>query len=321
MTEPFGRGGLRVSRVGYGAAALGNLYTALGEDTWRGCVPAAWEAGVRYFDTAPHYGLGLSERRLGESLADFPRDEYVVSTKVGRLLEPNDAFHGQRDDLIFEVPATHRRVRDHSASGVRRSIEESLERLGLDRMDIAYVHDPEEHYQVTLDDALPALDELRSAGVIASYGVGISRPDMLVDFIRGSDLDVAMLAGRLTLLDRTAADTLVPEAAERGVSIAAAGVFNSGILATQTPTSESTYDYATASPELVAKARRIADICREHGVSLPEAAAQFPFRFPAVRTVVLGAHSAEDVRRNASLLDRPVPEELWERLKDLEEAP
>jgi D-threo-aldose 1-dehydrogenase len=130
-----------------------------------------------------------------------------------------------------------------------------------------------------------------------------------------------MLAGRLTLLDRTAVHTLVPEAAERGVSVAAAGVFNSGILATQTPTAESTYDYATASPELVARAGRIADICREHGVSLPEAAAQFPLRFPAVRTVVLGAHSAQDVRRNASLLDRPVPEELWERLQQLEEAP
>src|SRR4051794_40932929 len=141
MTESFGRGGLRVSRVGYGAAALGNLYAALDEGTWRGCVPAAWEAGVRYFDTAPHYGLGLSERRLGESLAAFPRDEYVLSTKVGRILEPNDAFSGQRDDNIFEVSATHRRVRDHSAEGVRRSIEESLERLGLDRIDIAYVHD------------------------------------------------------------------------------------------------------------------------------------------------------------------------------------
>src|SRR3954449_6033139 len=171
MTEPFGRGGLRVSRVGYGAAALGNLYAALAEETWRGCVPAAWDAGVRYFDTAPHYGLGLSERRLGEGLAGFSREEYVISTKVGRLLVPNDAFHGQRDDTIFEVSATHRRVRDHSAAGVRRSIEESLERLGLDRIDIAYVHDPEEHYQDTLDDALPALDELRSAGVITSYGV------------------------------------------------------------------------------------------------------------------------------------------------------
>ncbi len=200
----FGRGGLRVAPVSYGTAALGNLYTALDDETWRGCVPAAWQAGIRYFDTAPHYGLGLAERRLGESLAGLPRDEYLVSTKVGRLLDPNDAFRGERDDDMFEVPATHTRVRDHSADGVRRSLDESLERLGLDRIDVVYVHDPEEHYEQTLDTTLPTLDQLRREGVIGAYGVGMNEPGLLADFIRSSDLDVVMIAGCLTLLDQSA---------------------------------------------------------------------------------------------------------------------
>jgi D-threo-aldose 1-dehydrogenase len=312
----FGRGGLRVGPVGYGTAALGNLYTALDDETWRACVPAAWQAGIRYFDTAPHYGLGLAERRLGESLAGLPRDEYLVSTKVGRLLAPNTAFQGERDNGHFDVPATHTRVRDHSADGVRRSLDDSLDRLGLDRVDVVYVHDPEEHYRQTLDAALPTLDELRREGVIGAYGVGMNEPGLLADFIRNSDLDVVMIAGCLTLLDQTALLRLVPEATQRGVSIAAAGVFNSGILATEAPGSGSRYGYEPASPTTLAKARRIADICSEHGVTLPEAAAQFPLRFPAVKTVVLGAASAAEIRRNASLLDRPAPEELWDRLGD-----
>jgi D-threo-aldose 1-dehydrogenase len=312
----FGRGGLRVAPVSYGTAALGNLYVALDDETWRGCIPAAWQAGIRYFDTAPHYGLGLAERRLGESLAGLPRDEYLVSTKVGRLLAPNDAFHGERDDDLFEVPATHTRVRDYSADCVRRSLDQSLDRLGLDRIDVVYVHDPEEHYRQTLDCTLPALDELRRAGVIGAYGVGMNEPGLLADFIRNSDLDVVMIAGCLTLLDQSALTRLLPEATQRGVSIAAAGVFNSGILAAEAPTSASRYGYKSASPTTLARARWIADVCSEYDVTLPEAAAQFPLRFPAVKTVVLGAASAEEIRRNAALLDRPAPQELWERLGD-----
>jgi D-threo-aldose 1-dehydrogenase len=306
----LGRGGLRVGPHAFGAAPIGNLGRVVVEDEWRGAVPAAWEAGVRYFDTAPHYGLGLAERRLRETLPAAA----VVSTKVGRLLTPRENPQAALDDEGFAVPADLVRVRDYSRDGVLRSLESSLERLGRDRVDILFVHDPDDYEDAALDGAFPALDELRSQGVIASYGAGMNQSEMLADFVRETDLDVVMLAGRYTLLEQGALDDLLPECEDRGVSVVAAGVFNSGLLARDRPRQDVTYNYEPAPPELVARVHRIAGVLERHGTSLPVAAAQFPLAHPAVATVCLGARSAAQARRNAALLDDPVPGAAWDEL-------
>ncbi|GAA4137372.1 aldo/keto reductase [Leifsonia shinshuensis] len=303
--------------VGLGVAALGNLYSARPDDVWPGIVPAAWEAGIRYFDVAPHYGLGLAEERLGEGLRGLPRDEYVVSTKVGRILEPNPEYRPGDTDIanLFDVPATRRRRLDYSRDGVLRSVEDSLSRLGLDRIDILFVHDPDENEREALDGAFPALEELRSQGVIRSYGAGMNQSAMLERFVRNTDLDVVMCAGRYTLLDGTAAADLLPAAQERGVEVVVAAVFNSGILATERPGAGATFDYGAAPAALIERARWIADVAAPYGVTLPHLAVQFPLRNPAVSTVVLGAETPEQIVRNAALAAPPVPEELWAELE------
>ncbi|GAB3601250.1 aldo/keto reductase [Microbacterium tumbae] len=311
---PLGRGGLRVSPIGYGAAALGNLYRPLAEDEWQDIVPTAWEGGVRYFDVAPHYGLGLAERRLGESLRAFPREEFTLSTKVGRLLVPQEP-HGRTDiDNLFAVPADHRRVRDYSRDGVLRSIEASLERLGVDRIDLVLVHDPDDHEREALDGAFPALRELRDQGVIASFGAGMNQSAMPARFIRQTDADVMMIAGRWTLLDRSAAEELLDAALEYDVSLVAAAVFNSGLLATDRPSAGAPFDYAPADGEVLRRAARLAEFARRHRSTLPELAAQFPFTHPAVHAVVIGAANAEQVRRNSALLHRRVDDDVWTEL-------
>jgi D-threo-aldose 1-dehydrogenase len=312
----FGRGGLTVGPIGYGAAALGDLYTPRPADEWPLIVPAAWEAGIRYFDTAPHYGLGLSEERLGQGLSEHPRDEYVLSTKVGRVLDPNPGFRPGDTDIanLFATPATRRRRQDYSRDGVLQSVEDSLERLGVDRIDVLFVHDPDEHEREALDGAFPALEELRSQGVIRSYGAGMNQSAMLTRFVRETDLDIVMCAGRYTLLDSAAEQDLLPAALERGVSVAVAAVFNSGILATDRPVAEARFDYGAAPSALIERTVRIADIAAPYGVTVPQLAVQFPLRHAAVATVVLGAESAGQIVRNASLADAPVPEQLWAEL-------
>lgn len=314
--RPFGRGGLAVGPIGYGSAALGNLFSARPDDVWPRIVPAAWQAGIRYFDTAPHYGLGLAEERLGEGLRALPRDEYVLSTKVGRVLEPNPDHRPGDTDLanLFDVPATRRRRRDYSRDGVLRSVEDSLSRLGLDRIDVLFVHDPDEFEREALEGAFPALEELRSQGVIRSYGAGMNQTGMLTRFVRETDLDIVMCANRYTLLDPSAEHDLLPAAQERGVSVAVAAVFNSGILATERPRAGATFEYGAASPELIARVGRIADVAQRHGVTVPQLAVQFPLRHPAVSTVVLGADTPEQIRRNAGLADPPVAEAVWQEL-------
>jgi D-threo-aldose 1-dehydrogenase len=311
-TRPLGRGGLAVGPLAFGAAPIGNLGREVGDDEWRGALAAAWEAGIRYYDTAPHYGLGLAERRVAEGLAGRPRDELIVSTKVGRRLAPSDA--GGMDTEGYAVPATHVRVRDYSRDGVLASLESSLERLGLDRVDLLLVHDPDAHYREALEGAFPALEELRSQGVITSYGAGMNQAEMLADFVRETDLDVVMLAGRYTLLEQGALDDLLPACEQRDVSVIAAGVFNSGLLARERPREGATYDYAPAPPELVGRVHRVADVLARHGTTLPAAAAQFALAHPAVATVCLGARSAAQVERNAALFGEPVPAAAWSEL-------
>ncbi|MGW2861661.1 aldo/keto reductase [Streptomyces sp. NPDC001205] len=307
----LGAGSCRVTALSLGGAALGNLFSPLTDDTARGAVDAAWDAGIRYFDTAPHYGLGLSERRLGAALRCRPRDAYTLSTKVGRILEPRE---GGGDDLAagFAVPATHRRRWDFSADGVRRSLETSLERLGLDRIDIAYLHDPDDHGDQALREAYPALERLRAQGVVGAIGVGMNRTGLLVRFLRETDVDAVLCAGRYSLLDQGAARELLPEAAARGRHVVVGGVFNSGLLADPRP--GATYDYAAAPPELVERALRIKAVCADHGVPLRAAALAFPLRDPAVASVLVGARSAAEVADTAAMFTTPVPDALWEEL-------
>ena len=314
------RTGLRLSELCFGAGPIGNLYSVVSDDDARAAIDAAWNAGVRVFDTAPHYGLGLSERRLGRALAGRPRQEYVLSTKVGRLLVPDPSGAGRRDDQGFDVPADHRRVWDFSRRGVLASLEASLERLGVDRVDLVLVHDPDEHEEAARREAVPALVELREQGVIRAVGVGMNQAEMLTRFVRETDVDVVLVAGRWTLLDRRAGESLLPPALERGVGVIAAAPFNSGLLATTTPGESATFDYGPVPADLLAAARRLASLTAEAGVPLPAAALQFPLRHPAVLGVATGLRSAEEVRQAVANLDVPVPETLWAELDSPEVA-
>ena len=296
-------------RLGLGGAPLGNLYAAVSDDTARTVVDTAWARGVRYFDTAPHYGLGLSERRLGAALQSRPRDGFTISTKVGRLLVDNPGGAGERDTEGFDVPRTLVRRRDYSRDGTLRSLEASLGRLGMDRVDLAFVHDAEDHVEEALAGALPALAELRDQGVLRGIGLGMNYEAVLAGFVRRFDVDVVLVAGRYTLLEQPALDELLPLCAERGVRVVAAGVFNSGILATHPP--GATYDYAAAPPALVARATRIAEVCARHGVELPHAALTLPAAHPAVTDVVVGAATPAQVEANADRAATPVPDALW----------
>jgi D-threo-aldose 1-dehydrogenase len=300
-----------------GGAGLGNLGQAIDDETARATVDAAWDSGVRAFDTAPHYGLGLSERRLGAALAERQRDEYLISTKVGRLIRPAGSQATATDEVGgFAVPGDLHRVWDASADGVRRSLDESLERLGLDHVDIVYLHDPDVYGDVdsSLASALPALAELRDQGVVSAIGVGSNSVEALHAAVDTGIVDVIMLAGRYTLLEQPASD-LVAMCADRGVSVIAVGVFNSGILSHDEPAPDLAYNYAAVPPEVLERARTLAAICRKHGVSLPEAALAFPRRAPAVRAVAVGAQSAEQVRENVSRAAAVIPEALWEDLR------
>jgi D-threo-aldose 1-dehydrogenase len=304
-----------LTELSLGCAQLGNLHEAMDNDTARATVDAAWETGVRYFDTAPHYGLGLSERRLGGAVAGRPRADYVVSTKVGRLLEPVATVAGQDGDG-FAVAATHRRVWDFSRDGVRRSLEESLQRLALDRVDIVYLHDPDDHLEQVLAAGYPALEELRDEGVVTAIGAGMNQTAMLSELARNTDVDVLMLAGRYTLLEQGGLDDLLPVCERRGIGVVVAGVFNSGLLAREDVPDDVTYDYATAPAGVLDRARQIATVCERHGTTLPEAAIAFPLGHPAVVSVCVGARSPEQVRRNAQLFAAKIPCELWGELRE-----
>jgi D-threo-aldose 1-dehydrogenase len=302
-----------VGPYAFGAAPIANLGRQISEADAYAAVDAAWEAGIRYFDVAPHYGIGLREQRIGAALAERPRSEFVLSTKVGRLLVDNPEGI-QPDPEGFAVASPLTRRLDYSREGVLRSVEESLARLGLDYIDIAFVHDPDEQYREALEGAFPALGELRSQGMITSYGAGMNQSGMLAEFVLNTDLDVIMCAGRYTLLEQGALNDLLPTATSHGVTIVAAAVFNSGILARDRPSTEATYNYGPVPQDVVTRVNAIADVCERHSVPLPAAAVQFPLRHPAVATVCVGARSAEQVDRNVALFDVQIPDALWQEL-------
>jgi D-threo-aldose 1-dehydrogenase len=308
------KGTTALSELSLGCAQLGNLYREVLDAEALETVDAAWELGVRYFDTAPHYGLGLSERRLGTALQTRPRSDFTVSTKVGRLLEPVADVEGPDDDG-YAVPATHRRVWDFSRDGIRRSLRESLHRLGLDRVDVVYLHDPDNHIVDVLDRGFPALAELRSEGAIGAIGAGMNDAAALARLVRETDMDVVMLAGRYTLLEQDSLDDLLPLCAGRGVGVVAAGVFNSGLLASRQPPDTARYNYQAAPRELLERARAISAICERHGTTLPAAAIAFPLAHPAVVSVCVGARSPVQIELNAARYAENVPAELWAELK------
>jgi D-threo-aldose 1-dehydrogenase len=298
-----------VTRLGLGCAPLGNLFAAITDDQAKATVDAAWDAGIRLFDTAPLYGQGLSEIRLGRALHGRPREEYTLSTKVGRLLR--DVPDGPWPSIFVDAPELEP-VFAYSRDDTLRSIEESLDRLGVDRLDIVHVHDPDDHEDEALRGAFPALLRLRDQGVIGAVGCGMNQWEMLSRFVERVDLDCILLAGRYTLLDRSGADRLLPRCLERRVDVYLGGVFNSGLLAD--PDANTTYDYVTASPEVIARARAMRAACERHGISLAAAAIQFGLAHPAVTAVLVGARSADEVRADVADAAVHIPDELWGEL-------
>jgi len=289
-----------------GTAPIGGLYSPVPADAAHATCDAAWQAGIRAFDTAPHYGVGLAEQRLGEFLAGKPRGEYVVSTKVGRLLVPSA---GQVDGVegFYGTPRLTR-VWDFSRDGALRSLEESLARLGLDRIDVALIHDPDEHAAQALDGAYPALHQLRSEGVVGAIGIGMNQPELPAWFIARAELDCVLIAGRYSLLDTSAAAELLPECERRGVGVLAGGVFNSGILADPQPGAR--YDYRPAAPALVERAQRIRAVCAGHGLPIGAAALAFTLRHPAITAAVIGARTASEIVEDVGYLAYDVPDEV-----------
>ncbi|QAY58598.1 aldo/keto reductase [Microbacterium protaetiae] len=310
-------GGEEVSLLGFGAAPIGNLSRVVSDAQARETLEAAWAGGIRAYDTAPHYGLGLSERRLGAFLREKPRDKFVLSTKVGRLLEPNPDFAGGRDLASgFDVPDDLVRRFDPSLPGIRRSLEDSLERMGLDRIDIAYLHDPDAYdLERGLGEGLPALEQLRSEGLVGQIGVGVNDAAVAARAVREADLDVVMVAGRCSLLRPHGFDDLVPVCIERGTRIVAASPFNSGLLATPHPAPGALFDYAPASAALLAHVEQLATVCEQHGVDLPTAALHFPLRLPQVVSVMVGTARPEQVRENIARMTTVVPDALWDALQ------
>jgi D-threo-aldose 1-dehydrogenase len=299
--RPLGVRGPAVTGLALGCAPIGNLFTGVSDDDARAAVYAAWDAGIRYFDTAPLYGHGTSERRLGRALQHRARADYVVSTKVGRVLR---AAGARREPTIFEDVGDVEPAFDFSRDGIMRSIEDSLGRLGLDRVDVALVHDPDDHEAEALRSAFPTLLRLRDEGVVAAVGCGMNQAAMLERFVDRVDLDCVLLAGRYSLLDRSGTG-LLTQCAERGVGVIVGGVFNTGVLID--PDAHPTYDYVAAPDAVLERVRQMRSVCDAHGIALGAAALQFVMRHPAVTTVLVGARSrAEvdlDVRYNATACD------------------
>ena len=306
----LGRTPLEVTRFGLGTAPLAGLYEAVAEDQAVSVISHAWSKGIRHFDTAPLYGHGLAELRLGKALHDQPRSEFVLASKVGRLLraeappEPGQSFRG--------TPPVNPMF-DFSYDGVMRSVHESLERLCLDRIDILHIHDPDDHYDQALQGGYKALDQLRSEGVIRAVGAGMNQAEMLARFAREGNFDCFLLAGRYTLLDQVALDELLPLCVERGIAIIAGGVYNSGILADPKPGAR--YNYVTAPAPLLQRAQKIRSVCGRHGVPLKAAAVQFPLGHPAVSCVVVGCRSAAHLDESLEMFEMAIPPALWQELK------
>lgn len=308
----LGKTGLSVSCVGLGCTSLGGMYRQMSDIEAVRTVYRSLERGYNVFDTAPFYGSGKSEMRLGAALAWVPRDRVILATKVGRVLEPTTG--SDRGKPIFVEPLPFRPRFDFSRDGVLRSFEESLNRLQVDRIDILHIHDPDEHYQQALDEAFPALAQLRSEGAIRAISAGMKQWQMLVRFAKAADFDCFLLAGRYTLLDQSALDEFFPICQQKTIGVMLGGTYNSGILATGAIPGAK-YEYADAPPAILDQVRHIETICKAHGVSLKAAALQFPLAHPAVSTIIPGAASPTQVDENIDLLKHPIPDDFWAELQ------
>ena len=322
-TVEMGSTGLRLPRIGIGSAPLGGLFYPVDEGEAVSTLRRAVELGANYVDTAPLYGHGRSERLVGRALSSFPRGDFLLSTKIGRILKP--VSEPPTSEQFVDLPPLEP-VFDFSRDGVMRSLEDSLDRLGLDRVDILYVHDPDEgrsvdhvfsgpdHYRQVMDEALPAMAELRSQGVIDAVGVGMNGWQMLTRFARDGDFDCFLLAGRYTLLDQSALPELLPLCESKGVSVVIGGPYNSGILASDL-SHRTTYFYTEPSPEVLARAGSIKAVCDRYDVPLKAAALQFCLAHPAVAAVIPGARSVREAEENCAMVRFPVPADLWSELR------
>ncbi len=322
-TRPLGRTGLPVTQMGFGAAPLGNLYEAFSDDEAHATVAAAHDAGVRLFDTAPFYGYGLSEHRLGEALRWRPRDGYVLSTKVGRLLKPQDP--ASIDGGLFKRTLPFEPVYDYSYDGVMRSFEDSLQRLALQRIDVLLIHDVDlwthgsreavdQRFQEVMEGGYRALVKLRDEGQVTAIGAGVNEWQACQRLAEAGDFDCFLLAGRYTLLEQESLETFLPLCERRGIGIIIGGPLNTGILATGA-VEGAYYNYAPPPPEIVKRVRRIEAVCRRHGVPLPSAALRFPLAHPAVAAIIPGARSPDEIARNVETFAVEVPADLWAELK------
>ena len=302
-----------LGRLGYGTAALGNLFHEVSDEESAAIVEVAWQGGVRYFDTAPHYRLGLSERRLGAALARYPRSEFLLSTKVGRLLEPSPESADRLDDEGFAVPAAYRRVWDPSIVGVRRSLTESLGRIGTDRIDIAYLHDPDEYDLQDVATGMSSLAQAKQDGLVRAIGIGSKSVEALAAAVRTGLCDLIMVAGRLTLLDDSGAE-LIPLCQRYGVGIVNVGVFNSGALAAPTPSPELHFEYGRIGRERLAELKRIHEVCARFGVSVLDAALQYSWRLPVVVNVTAGASTRQQFTRSLVGMSAPIDPAVWPAL-------
>lgn len=304
----LGTSTVEVTRLSLGTAPLGGLFTPVADEQAHAVVRRALELGLGYIDTAPLYGHGVAERRVGAALAGIDRSTYVLSTKVGRLIVDNP--NGDSDGYADAPPSEA--IFAYDPDSIRRSLEESLQRLGLDRVDVAYIHDPDDYEHDAFTMAYPTLHRMREEGIVGAIGVGMNQSAMPARFVRETDIDAVLLAGRYTLLDQSGAEDLLPACLERGASVVIGGVFNSGVLANPEP--GATYDYKTAPPDLVDRARRLGEITTAHGVPLTAAAIQFPLAHPAVATVLTGARSVDELEANHAAFELEIPDAVWDDL-------
>jgi len=300
------KSGLQIPEFGIGTSPFGGLFAPVSESAVQEVISTSMQMGLNYFDTAPHYGMGSAEVRLGRNIDHLPRNSFIVSTKVGRLIVPSE----KTDDPGWEnSTAAVERIFDFSAAGIERSLLESLERLNMESVEMVFIHDPDGAADQAINEAYPVLERLRAEGVVRAIGIGITSSEIPTRFIEETDIDVVLIALRYTLLDQSAAIELLPTALRKGVSVIAGGVFNSGILTN--PKVGATFNYETASPEVLARAQKIEKFFNERGVSLAQAALQYPMQHPAISAILVGCRSAEEVKANVALYNNEVSSEIW----------
>ena len=300
------KSGLQIPEFGIGTSPFGGLFASVSESAVADVISTSMELGLNYFDTAPHYGMGSAEVRLGRNINHLPRSSFVVSTKVGRLIVPSE----KADDPGWEnSTAAVERIFDFSAAGIERSLLESLERLKMESVEMVFIHDPDGAADQAISEAYPVLERLRAVGIVKTIGIGITSNEIPTRFINETDIDVVLIALKYTLLDQSAGAELLPTALRKGVSVIAGGVFNSGILTN--PKAGATFNYEPASPEVLARAQKIEKFFLDRGVSLAQAALQFPMQHPAISAILVGCRSADEVTTNVALYNREIDSHIW----------